>query len=1069
MLAASSALRSRSINENMPALPEVGQLVRVRERRYVVTDVRASGLVRDARRPLHETQHVVGLASVEDDGYGAELKVLWEIEPGARPDDDRNLPEPAGFDPPERFDAFMDAVRWGAIASADVSRLQAPFRSGIAIEDFQLEPVARALRMPRVNLLVADDVGLGKTIEAGLVLQELLLRHRARRILVLCPSSLQIKWRDELHDKFGLEFRIVDSDLMRDLRRRRGPRVNPWGHHPRLITSFDYLKRARPLQLFRAQLPGPQEPRYPRRFDLLIVDEAHNLAPSGRGHYATDSDRTTMLREIAPHFEHRLFLSATPHNGYEESFAALLNLLDDQRFARGVPPDRVQLQAVMVRRLKDEPEIRTNTWDGRPRFPLRRIVPLEVNYPDAERALHADLQRYTRLAVERSRREGRGFAAEFVTKLLKKRLFSSPQAFALTLDEHARGVSARERADAALAEQALRRRVNDLDEEFSDDEQFEAAASETVRQATHVLGAPSAEERELLRSLRDRAGVAAGQADVRARVLIEWLERTVRPGGRWGDARVIVFTEYRATQKWLHDLLAHHGFGAGDRLALLYGGMDTARREAVKHAFQTHPDKAAVRILLATDAASEGIDLQNHCHQLLHYEIPWNPMRLEQRNGRVDRRGQRAAEVLVHHFVPRGYEKGREDLQQPAGRLEGDLEFLARAVEKVETIRRDLGRVGPVIADQVEEAMLGGRQRLDTVAAERQGTDARRRITFDRKLAEELRRLSADLQETREQLRLTPENILHVVQTGLAVAQRPALERVTLTRRDVDGNDRAIEAWRLPPLDGSWAACADGLAHPHSGEIRPLVFDSHLADGFDDVVYAHLNHRLVAMCLRLLRGEVWGTAGRRPLHRVTARVAPSAALQHPVAIALGRIVVLGGDQRRIHEQVIAAGGRLEGGRFARLNVGEVEAALAAAGSDAPSEAVQRRFQELWPTVREPLARSLEARMRDLADGLGKRLAERATREADDIQLILDELARSIRVELDAVAPPQLELWADAERQQRERDRTDLRQRLDEIPAEIERERDLIARRYAGCTPRLFPVAVTFIVPERLAR
>lgn len=113
----------------------------------------------------------------------------------------------------------------------------------------------------------------------------------------------------------------------------------------------------------------------------------------------------------------------------------LLALLDDQRFARGVPPDRLQLQAVMVRRLNNEPEIRA--WDGRPRFPLRRIVPLEVDYPDEERKLHIDLQRYTTLLVERSRREGRRFAAEFVTKLLKKRLFSSPQAFALTLAEHA--------------------------------------------------------------------------------------------------------------------------------------------------------------------------------------------------------------------------------------------------------------------------------------------------------------------------------------------------------------------------------------------------------------------------------------------------------------------------------------------------------------------------------------------------------------------------------------------------------------------------------------------------------
>src|SRR5207244_9113625 len=114
------------------------------------------------------------------------------------------------------------------------------FRSGIVIEDYQLEPVARALRMARVNLLIADDVGLGKTIEAGLVAQELLLRFRARTILVVCPASLQVQWKEEMRDKFGLEFRIIDSAQMRELRRRRGLHVNPWTHFPRLITSIDF-------------------------------------------------------------------------------------------------------------------------------------------------------------------------------------------------------------------------------------------------------------------------------------------------------------------------------------------------------------------------------------------------------------------------------------------------------------------------------------------------------------------------------------------------------------------------------------------------------------------------------------------------------------------------------------------------------------------------------------------------------------------------------------------------------------------------------------------------------------
>ncbi|MCF3583335.1 SNF2-related protein [Planktothrix agardhii 1811] len=150
-------------------------------------------------------------------------------------------------------------MRWGASSSADVRSVQSPFRSGVDIEDYQLDPVVRAIQMPRVNLLVADDVGLGKTIEAGLVAQELILRQRVQRILIICPSSLQIQWQEQMRDKFGLEFRIVNRDLMRDLRRNRGLHVNPWTHFPRLISSIDFLKRDRPLRLFREALPSEGE------------------------------------------------------------------------------------------------------------------------------------------------------------------------------------------------------------------------------------------------------------------------------------------------------------------------------------------------------------------------------------------------------------------------------------------------------------------------------------------------------------------------------------------------------------------------------------------------------------------------------------------------------------------------------------------------------------------------------------------------------------------------------------------------------------------------------------------
>ncbi len=332
--------------------PEVGQLVSVRNRRFVVTGLQTAGLPPTGNGGAHRSaDSLVHLSCAEDDGMGEELTVLWQLEPGAQSHDVAALPVPDGFDDPSRFDAFLNAVRWGAISQADTKALQAPFRSGVEVEDYQLDPLVCALNMPRVNLLIAADVGLGKTIESGLVAQELVLRHRVRTILIICPASIQIQWQTQMRDKFGLEFRIVDSDLFKELRRRRGLHVNPWSHFPRLITSMDFIKRDRPSRLFRETLPAESEPAFPRRYDLLILDEAHNIAPPGRGKHATDSLRTQTIRALVPHFEHELFLSATPHNGYPESFPALLELLDNQRFARGVTPNRAQLETVLVRRL----------------------------------------------------------------------------------------------------------------------------------------------------------------------------------------------------------------------------------------------------------------------------------------------------------------------------------------------------------------------------------------------------------------------------------------------------------------------------------------------------------------------------------------------------------------------------------------------------------------------------------------------------------------------------------------------------------------------------------------------
>lgn len=1053
-----------SISQSQPQIPEQGQIVTVRQRRFVVIDVQRSAL---PETPLtvgtQAGQHLLTLSSIEDDGMGETLQVIWEIELGTSIEEKLGLPQPTGFDSPKVQDAFINAVRWGAVSSADMRALQAPFRSGIDIEDYQLDPLVRAIQMPRANLLIADDVGLGKTIETGLVIQELIVRNRARTVLIVCPAGLQTHWRDQMRDKFGLEFRIVDTLLMKQLRRSRGIHTNPWTHFPRLITSIDFIKRDTPLRLFREILP-PQN-TYPRKFDILVVDEAHNVSPSGSAHYAIDSQRTQAIREITPHFEHKLFLSATPHNGYPESFSALLELLDNQRFARGVPPDKAQLEAVMVRRLKSEIK---NVWGGR-RFPNRILDVIEVPYSAEEKQVHRWLQEYSQSRQRNAADQEERFAIEFVLKLLKKRLFSSPAAFAITLAKHIDSVQGQKRTaqPRQMTLGALRRQMAQIDEDYADDEQYEEDTKDAVEAASPLIHRLTDEEHRLLKQMYAWAEQAARTRDSKAEAFIQWLKAIVKPNGKWSDERVIIFTEYRATQNWLNTLLAAEGLTEGERLLTLYGGMDDEKREQVKAAFQASPEQSSVRILLATDAASEGIDLQNHCHRLVHFEIPWNPNRMEQRNGRVDRHGQKH-EILIYHFVCAGYKKQVDPNATTVDELAADLEFLARAAEKVEHIREDLGKVGMVIAAQVEEAMLGKRRRLDTQMAEDDARAVRKMIHFERDLRRQVEQYAEQLQETRQTLKLSPESIQNAVEVALEAAGQPPLTPAITRPSLLNAGDGGLmgKAFGLPALRGSWQECAIGLQHPHTGEVRPIVFDQELAKGRDDVVLAHLNHRLVQMALRLLRSEVWSPHGH--LNRVTARIVPNHALNLPVVVAHARLVLVGAEGARLHEEIITAGGEIAQKRFQRLNVTQVQAALDAATDRGVSPETQAQLKTLWGGIEASLSSALEARMRDRLSGMQKLLVERQQKEISDIRSVLGELKTMIERELNEPEYVQLALFTPSENEQYNRNVQALRLRLKQIPAELEQEIAAIQERYADPQPRLFPVAVTFLVPEKYA-
>ena len=1050
-------------------VPEQGQLVQVRHRSFIVQDV-VPGSVEPSRAPLHR----VRLEAVDDDQLGDTLDVIWEHEVHRVVHEGIGVPRPEGWDPLGRFAAFLLATRWSLSSVLEGLPLQAPFRGAIQLEDYQLEPVVRALRMPRVSLLIADDVGLGKTIEAGMVVQELLARQRIRRILILCPASLQQQWAEEMEQKFALRFEVVDRAYVQRLRREYGVHVNPWASYPRLIASMDFLKREVPLREFRASLSGGRSKGL-RDWDLLVIDEAHNVAPSARTSYVRDTDRTQMVRQILPHFEHRLFLTATPHNGYTESFTALLEMLDPLRFSRGPVVNREHLDTVMVRRLKDD----LVDALGRKRFPERTVEALPVALAGDEGDLFADLDRYTKLVLGRLTKREK-LPVQFALTLLKKRLLSSPLAFAHSIDVHHSHLvpaPAPSDDDAPASDgseengrvvEALHRR---LAEDFSDDEEKDRT-EETALTETAGFFRVTDEERRLVEGLKERAGRLRERADGKAQVLLDWIrERLLLPNGRDGDGwnaeRLIVFTEYKDSLAYLERLLAAEGWG--DRVITLFGGMPSREREAIKARFSAPPEEEPARILVATDAASEGLNLQKRCHYLVHYEIPWNPNKMEQRNGRIDRHGQRRPPLCLH-FAYDGWE---------------DQHFLDVVVDKVRRQRHDLGSVGDVIAAQVEQALRGERLVIETPDDRRKRLKADIRaevITQDR-----IRALQLALRDAREAWQLAPDNLRLVLDEGLRLLGHPGLDR--LPDHGAAG-DLAGQAWVLRRLPPTWADCRASIQDA-KGRLLKLVFEPELARDREDAAILHLDHPLMKRALAVFRKNLWsaGLHESHQLQRVSYCVVPDRDCDRPIVLLASRLVAISVSGVKLHEELLLTGGEFQQDRILWAESPEragawLEHVFATGGEHPPipteTAALLRRF-----FVHHE--RALQSRVADEVAARGTvvagELRARGEEEARAVRALIDERRKEIdrrvrdmeknlqKIEQRTAVLPGFEFLVEMDREETEQYRRDiawLRDRREKLAAERDSEPAAVRARYElRGAPRCFPVALLYLLPQSL--
>lgn len=1059
--------------------PKPGEVVRVRSRRYLVEEVEPA--------PTPGDQTLVRLSCLEDDAEGEEIQVLWEKEVDAQRINEADWSRLAGgnFDQPHLFAAYYHTLRWNSVTSTDPKLFQAPYRAGIRIDAYQLEPLRKALLLPRVNLFIADDVGLGKTIEAGLIVRELLMRQRVRRVVVSAPPSVLLQWKEELDQRFGLTFVVFDRDYVRRMRQERGFSVNPWATHSRFIVSHRLLR----------------DPDYKVLLDdwlgafaagsLLILDEAHNAAPASGARYAIDSQFTKAIRELAPKFEHRLFLSATPHNGHSNSFSALLEILEPQRFCRGVPIESArQLEPVMVRRLKDD----LRRLQGG--FPKREIVEVPIaglKDDNPELLLPRLLDEYRQAREDRLENAAKSVqtASALVLCSLQKRVLSSIEAFACTLRVHRKSFEAAASAAAAghrtgseqarpnLAQLKLLTNAPDGDDDRADASEDEVSAQDEAAMdaaTTRTMGEAPADaykkERELLARMAEVADTARGLPDARVTYLIAWIRKH-------GRRRVLIFTEYSDTKRYLEKQLRGAltpGREADALIATYHGGMTHEGREDVKRAFNADPGKHPLRVLIATDAAREGVNLQNHCADLFHFDVPWNPSRVEQRNGRIDRKLQRADEVRCHYFV---YEQRPED------------RVLRALVEKSKTIRRELGSLAPVLERKLEDRLSTGFARKDAAALAEairdEHVEAERQKTVDTEL-ESGRRREADLkaeivqlqdllEKSRDWLRLDEGDLRQAISCGLELlGARP------LVPSKKDGEFLLPDLLARAQADPSWMSTLDTLRAPRrrgqplwewrkQQAVRPVVFaDQGSLDASE--VHLHLEHRFVQRLLGRFRSQGFVH------HDLTRACVVVTKDPVPRVILLGRLSLYGERASRLHDQVLAVGARWTDVTIRReplkpyadatldKTMELLEQALSADAKHELASQVRQRLGSGGSRDLEELRPHLKAQSDDLIARATADLRTRGDREAAEMRAILE--TQRLRIQKTAVEKEkdlqQPGLFDQDERKQLEADKRHWQKRLDELARELDSEPVRIRQSYEVKTARFEPVGLIYLWP-----
>ncbi len=572
----------------MNATPQPGSVVKVRSAIWKVLGLKQ---LRGGDCEVH-CRGAAGLVRDKD------ARFIWRLENEAQ------VLDPAAVSlEPDMSSGLMDTKLFLEAAfrhTATTTRQPLTFGQA-AIDDltFQHLPVERALSQDRVRLLIADDVGLGKTLEAGMITSELALRGRADRILVVTTRAMLTQFQKEFWTRFSIPLSRLDSAAIRRMRNKIPAHYNVFDQFDRSIVSIDTLKRD-------AQIRAAIDASY---WDLIIIDEAHNAARR-KNTAGTNSQRAELAKLLSRRTDSLLLLTATPHDGSHESFASLIEMLDPTRVPDPTKLKREDIEDLVVRRFRSSPEVIEDLGEiVPPRKLIRRDFPLSPEEEEAYQSI-ADLH----LDLDEENKRGR--AIDLFRTTLAKAIFSSPAACLETLNNRIRGI--------------------------------EKGTSRGTE-----------EDRGRLQALADQVEKIGVDEFSKYQDLLAALKTAKWTGSKKRD-RLVIFSERIATVSWLAELMREDLGLKEDQIARIDGGSVEADIKTQKVIEDFGQENSPIRILIASDMASEGLNLHFQCHRLIHFDLPWSLLRFQQRNGRIDRYGQDRAPQITYFVGESTHPKVRQ-------------------------------------------------------------------------------------------------------------------------------------------------------------------------------------------------------------------------------------------------------------------------------------------------------------------------------------------------------------------------------------------------------------------------